>query len=318
MGHMTKQNGKYLITALAIDCDPDALAIHKKNMPEVPVLNMLMRKWDETLKAIEAALPQKHWHKTWVHCSNSCRQASNTNHLGRDIENARKETDWFIALMMKMKPSIWTLENVPSLFQYYKGKFPTTHIYKMNDYAKGLPQDRKRLWLSSKRLDLVRYEGEKMSTFDALAAKKGWKKGELRWQMGSWGQRKPITKPAYTVTSGQHFMGSETLGGFNVTHIPNSDDRATLQGMPPIKFPVSMAETTRRYHVAAAVPPPFALLVSQEACAYQQQSVQEHKVTKQVLRVEMMGEEAVAAKAAELGIVPAIKTPEHIWVITGV
>ena len=81
----------------------------------------------------------------------------------------------------------------------------------MNDYAKGLPQDRKRLWLSSKRLDLVRYEGEKMSTFDALAAKKGWKKGELRWQMGSWGQRKPITKPAYTVTSGQHFMGSETL-----------------------------------------------------------------------------------------------------------
>ena len=180
----------------------------------------------------------------------------------------------------------------------------------MNDYAKGLPQDRKRLWLSSKRLGLVRYEGEKMSTFDALAAKKGWKKGELRWQMGSWGQRKPITKPAYTVTSGQHFMGSETLGGFNVTHIPNSDDRATLQGMPPIKFPVSMAETTRRYHVAAAVPPPFALLVSQEACAYQQQSIQEHKVTKQVLRVQIMGEAAVAAKAAELGIVPDIKAPE--------
>ena len=34
MGHMTKQDGKYLATALAIDCDPDALAIHKKNIPQ--------------------------------------------------------------------------------------------------------------------------------------------------------------------------------------------------------------------------------------------------------------------------------------------
>ena len=62
--------------------------------------------------------------------------------------------------------------------------------------------------------------------------------------------------------------------------------------------------------MAAAVPRPFALLVSQEACAYQQQSIQEHKVTKQVLRVQTMGEAAVAAKAAELGIVPDVKAPE--------
>ena len=51
-------------------------------------------------------------------------------------------------------------------------------------------------------------------------------------------------------------------------------------------------------------------MVPQEACAQQQQSVQEHKVTKQALRVQVMSDEAVAAKAAELGIVPDVKTPD--------
>lgn len=81
----------YLVTAVAIDCDPDALAIHKKNMPHIPVARMLMNKWKDTKELIAKYL------------------------TGRDIEKARQETEWFVTLMQQMEPAIWTLENVPSL-----------------------------------------------------------------------------------------------------------------------------------------------------------------------------------------------------------
>ena len=80
--------------------------------------------------------------------------------------------------------------------------------------------------------------------------------------------------------------------------------------MPPIKFPPDLPETKRRYHVAAAVPPPFAMLVSMEACKYQQMSQQEKQAKAQVMRISTMSEQAAVEKAVELGVAPAGLHPE--------
>ena len=106
-------------------------------------------------------------------------------------------------------------------------------------------------------------------------------------------------------------MGSETIGGFDHTHIPDSEDRAVLQGMPPVKFPVSMPESKRRYHVAAAVPPPFAALISQEAAKAQMLAAGKKRVMAQVKLVQQMTNEQAYQRAVEMGITPTA-VPDEI------
>ena len=70
--------------------------------------------------------------KMWIHASNSCKLAAAASMLKRDLEAAMADTLWDISVMQRMQPAVWTLENVPGLHQFFKGKFATCYIFDAN------------------------------------------------------------------------------------------------------------------------------------------------------------------------------------------
>ena len=80
-GCVKRADGKYVITAVAVEVDAVVAEAHRMNHPEVPMLRMKVQNTKKTLDAIAALLPRKFWCKTWVHASNSCKSASTANLL---------------------------------------------------------------------------------------------------------------------------------------------------------------------------------------------------------------------------------------------
>ena len=68
-----KQDGMYLIPAVAVEGDAEVAVTHRINHPNVPVINMNIVNHRDTLAAIEKILPQTHWGHAWWHASTSCK-----------------------------------------------------------------------------------------------------------------------------------------------------------------------------------------------------------------------------------------------------
>ena len=137
------------------------------NHPELPMLRMKVQNTKETLNAIAALLPRKFGCKTWVHASNSCKSASTANFALRNLRHTIEDTSWIIKVMQRMKPAIWTLENVPVLFQFFSRKFATCRIFEMHKHCR-LPQTRRRFIISSHKLELPVTENAPMTVRELL------------------------------------------------------------------------------------------------------------------------------------------------------
>ena len=87
-GTVRKMGNTHLITALAIDCDPLSCATHELSHPHIPVVKYEMGEWEDTLALIHRYVPKVLMSKTYIHVSNSCRQASTGNITFRDLNKA--------------------------------------------------------------------------------------------------------------------------------------------------------------------------------------------------------------------------------------
>jgi len=91
----------------------------------------------ETKAAVAKFIPRKHWYRMWLHGSNnSCKRASTANMGGRDISAVLNGTIFAIQIIQKFNAAIWALENVSELHQFFKGKFPTAHVFDMKQHCR--------------------------------------------------------------------------------------------------------------------------------------------------------------------------------------
>ena len=271
-GSVWQHEGKYIVTAVAVECGTAECATHRLNNPSTPVLNHYMSSHAQTIEAIYKFLPRRYMRFAWVHASNSCRKASTSNMFGRDIDAARADTVWAISLMEKLRPAIWTLENVVCLHDYFKGRYPTASIFTMHNHC-ALAQDRKRMIISNRPIYLPR-TGDSLSLRQVIGERKGWKPGAALLTRNAWGYTRSVDSRSPTVTSGHLQAGSPTTGEFEARHILDSTDRALLQGFsrPPV-FPRNTTECEKRRLVAQCVPPPFAEVLSHATFQYQLQAL---------------------------------------------
>ena len=268
-GSVARVGKTWVVPAYAIEADSAVAQVHQWNNPNVPMVVHRMTRTADVLRIIEEYLPRKHWGKAWVHASNSCKLAAHANMLGRDVEQARRDTVWAIQLLNQLTPAVWTLENVPSLYPHFRGKFPTAYVFQCNKYC-DTGQDRKRLILSNRTLFLEKRSEPPRTVRDVLGSRKGWKAGEFLLQRNGWGGVKSVDTPGYTVTSGYMQAGAPFVGEFDERHILDAGDRALLQGFKePLQFPPQVTETKRREMVAQCVIPGFARVLSEAAAKYQ-------------------------------------------------
>ena len=293
-GAVRKMGKMHLITALAIDCDPLSCATHELSHPHIPVVKYEMGEWDDTLAMIYRYVPKVLMSKTYIHVSNSCRQASTGNITFRDLNKAQGDTDWYLALLSKTRCVAWTLENVPSLLRKYEGVYPTSRVYQMNEYC-AIGQSRKRMILSNISLNIPRYTGKVVTTRDILGDIKEWKGHEKYWQRNSYGDARSIDTPSFTVTGGAHHIGARTLGEMQMEHIPGWRERAMLQSLKPeaVRFPPKTTETQKRQLVASVVPPLFAACLSKAVFPHLSMGVQKHNMRSMVTSLAVRTEEEI-------------------------
>ena len=167
----------------------------------LPVVVHHMRKMAEVLALVEEYIPRKYWGKMWIHASDSCKLAAAANMPKRDLEAARANTLWAISVMQRMQPAVWTLENVPGLHQFFKGKFATCYIFDANKYSRR-GQSRRRLLMSNRALHIRKHCDNPLAMRDVLGEKKGWPKGQFMLQRNGYGDVKSVDHPSFTVTSG--------------------------------------------------------------------------------------------------------------------
>ena len=297
-GSIAFKDGMHIITAVAVESEEAECQTHRMNNPSVPMLQMRMVNHTQTMQALTRFLPRRHWRRAWVHASNSCRRASTGNMFGRDIDAARQDTDWAIALLEKMRPAVWTVENVEPLHRFYKGKYATAYVFKLWQHCR-LAQDRKRLIISNKPLFLPRIN-DTVSMRQVLQERKGWDSGKQLWCRNAWGYPRSVDGRAPTVTSGYLLAGAETMGELGSQHILDSGDRALLQGYDAIPlWPNRLSESNRKRMVAQCVPPPFAEALSRATFEYQQQTYHKLRTQARMATLEALtDEEEVAAYVA--------------------
>ena len=68
-GSIVRRDGKYVITALVIECDPEVCQTHRLNNPSVPVLQQRIVNANETKHIVARFLPRSHWRRAWFHSS---------------------------------------------------------------------------------------------------------------------------------------------------------------------------------------------------------------------------------------------------------
>ena len=289
-GSIVRKGNKWVVCALAIEGCEEVAQVHQWNNPSVPVVVHHMKKMAEVLALVEEYLPRKYWGKMWIHASNSCKLAAAANMLKRDLEAARADTLWAISVMQRMQPAVWTLENVPGLHQFFKGKFATCYIFDANKYSR-CGQSRRRLLMSNRALHIRKHCDNPLTMRDVLGEKKGWPKGQFMLQRNGYGNVKSVDHPSFTVTSGYLQAGAEHVGDFEEGHILTSDDRALLQGFTePLQWPRHVTETKRKAYVAQCVAVPFAEVISEAAFSYQNACLESELVTVKLAQLDNMSE----------------------------
>ena len=131
--------------------------------------------------------------------------------LKRDLETARADTLWAISVMQRMQPAVWTLENVPGLHQFFRGKFATCYSFDANKCAR-CGQSRRRLLMPNRALRIRKPCVNPLAMRDVLGEKKGWPKEQFMLQRNGYGNVKSVDHPSFTVTSGYLQAGAEHVG----------------------------------------------------------------------------------------------------------
>jgi len=101
-------------TVLAVDCNEALLRIHAKNHPECQHLRMeLGPRTEERLVAqIRQQVPEgRKWH---LHASPPCTAISTIRSATRtrDVHEGMRLVLWYLALVLKLKPTTWSMEEV--------------------------------------------------------------------------------------------------------------------------------------------------------------------------------------------------------------
>jgi DNA (cytosine-5)-methyltransferase 1 len=132
--------------ALAIDCDVASLKIHKANHPHAAHARMLLgaETEDLVLELIKKHVPE---HGPWLlHGSPPCIKFSSMRNAtkGKSQIEGMKLVKWYIELVHKLKPPVWTFEQVsaPEIRDYLKSLGLTYHVFNFKLY--GVPQTRTR------------------------------------------------------------------------------------------------------------------------------------------------------------------------------
>lgn len=153
---------------LAVDNDPEALAVHALNHPETAHLELTLGpETEEILVAAirEALTGDGVWH---LHGSPPCTTLSNFAFVNadRDHDDVRERVDsigcklveWFLDLVLKLKPSSWSFEQVrhKKLLETLgdrRRRHPDVYDYEVVDmWHYGVPQTRTRLIAGSPHL----------------------------------------------------------------------------------------------------------------------------------------------------------------------
>ena len=109
-GTIRKEGRYHIVTALAVDSDPVAEQTHALSMPHIPTVCYKLANTEDSLALLYRYVPKALMGKTYIHASNSCRQASTGNFQNRDIDRTHQDTDWFLSLLEQTGCAIWTLE----------------------------------------------------------------------------------------------------------------------------------------------------------------------------------------------------------------
>ena len=168
---------------------------HELNHPHIPVLRLRMHNTAETLQALSEYLPRKFWHRAWIHASNSCKISSSANFGKRDIEKGIIDTSWAIALMQRIAPAVWTLENVADLYDAFRGMYPTARVVEMSRFCR-LAQSRKRLILSSVSLDLRELQVQPLTMRELLGEEMKWEEQKSYFVRNSFAAVRSVDKPS--------------------------------------------------------------------------------------------------------------------------
>ena len=294
MGHglVTKMGDVELVCVLAVDRDKAACQTHRLSHPEVPVVQAELISWTQVYQLIEEYLPKQHWGKLWVHASNPCQSASMQNGTNRDLDQAEADTRWLIGCLNNVGPAIWTIENVPPLYDRVKHLAPFHQVVKMERHC-ALCQPRRRMILASRAIVLPSYQGKLPTLHQLLAPSKGWHPDAPLLQRTAWNDHKTTHGPAYVVTSGAHYAGAKSLSEFSPQHLLDWRDKATLQSFVntrQITFPIELGEQGRKRIVANMVPPAFAKVLCLAAIKAMQQSQAAHKLEHQLQVAQEMSD----------------------------
>lgn len=268
--------------ALAADANCEALRVHHVRHPRARA-----RAWtlggdvDATAARVRAHLnaqgidPDRAvWH---VHASPPCKMLSSSatfrrrDGLHRADENIAL-TRWSLDLIEKLRPTTWSLEQVPArqLRDYLDARGVPYAVVNAADY--GVPQARRRAIAGPRALvDALTRAASVAPTVTPRAALRGVAKlpDDARLQLGTdntpvrgGGFRKiapgeharNLDTSAYTVTGKSLKIVSR--GAFAGTL--NARALAALQGFPPGYVPSTVADSRARKLVADCVPPPLA------------------------------------------------------------
>ena len=287
-GAVETQGGFTLVCALSIDNDNAACMTHRLSHPEVPVVQQSISTWTQVHETIEKYLPQRHWHKLWVHASNPCVKASTQNGTNRDLDQAEADMRWVVGCLNNIGPAVWTIENVPPLFARVRGLAPFCKVVKMQQHCH-LCQPRKRLILSNSTLNLGLTADGSPTLHEVLGPHKGWHPTEELLQKDAWSDHKTTHAPSYVVTGGAQYAGAKRLGDFSVQHLLDWRDKAVIQSFTEprqLTFPTGAGEQAKKRMVGNMVPPAFAKQLCLAACEEIQSNIVERQFDLRVMRME--------------------------------
>ena len=142
-------------TVLAVDANMQLLKLHKLNHPETSqcVMTVGSETEDELVALIRAHVPQgRAFH---LHGSPPCQRISCLSAVGdlrhHNVDGGVSLVNWFVALVHRLKPATWTMEEVPHAQltgalsmarQFHPKMLDFVPTLTMSDY--GVPQHRKR------------------------------------------------------------------------------------------------------------------------------------------------------------------------------
>ena len=255
---------------LAVDIDPDAIAVHKMNHPTSRHLQMELgaETEDRLVQEMRAAVGESEWH---LHGSPPCTllspiMACNARHGGqnRDVERGLIAVKWFFSLVEKMRPTTFSFENVRdvTLRALLDEKQIEHGDFDFSQY--GVPQTRKRLLAGSSVLIQTLKTEERLKTepisieetLDCLPKNAIWMRSSAgryhekyyrTFDLPSW-TIMTRTKPSFVSKSGK------------LVRVLTCDELALLQGFDKVyKTPVEQCSDVKwTILLGNALPPPIA------------------------------------------------------------